>query len=291
MAAGLTEDTIPVVRTVAALRAVIAGWRRDGMRVGLVPTMGALHDGHVALLRKALDAGERSVVSIFVNPTQFGPTEDFAAYPRREASDLARLASEGAHLAWMPTVEEMYPSGFSSRISTGKLTEILEGEHRPGHFDGVATIVAKLLLQVLPDSAYFGEKDYQQLMVVRRLVCDLNIPVRIEGVPIVRDADGLALSSRNVYLSADERRRAVTLPQVLRQTAAAAAGLGRAAPLGDLVERAEHALSQAGFGPVDYVAICDTETLQPLEQLDRPARILGAARMGRTRLIDNMPVP
>jgi pantoate--beta-alanine ligase len=247
--------------------------------------MGALHDGHVALVRRAAATCDRVVVSIFVNPTQFGPGEDFTAYPRREAEDLARLAEAGASLAWLPAVEDMYPPGFSTVVSVKELTETLEGTHRP-----VAGVVTKLLLQVLPDTAYFGEKDYQQLQVIRRLVRDLDIPVRVEAVETVRDADGLALSSRNLYLTPDERRRAVALPRTLQATAAAA----RARPEGpfdDLLASARTALETSGFGPVDYVAICDAETLRPARDLRRPARILAAVRLGRTRLIDNLIIP
>jgi pantoate--beta-alanine ligase len=279
---------VPVIRTLGELRAVTTAWRAEGRKIGLVPTMGALHDGHLALIRQALDAGERAVVSIFVNPTQFGPNEDFSSYPRREAEDVAKLEAVGAHLVWAPMLEEMYPPRFATYVEVEELTEGLDGPHRPGHFRGVATIVTKLLLQVLPDSAYFGEKDYQQLQVVRRLTRDLDIPVRIVGVPTVRDHDGLALSSRNLYLGPDERRRATLLPQVLTETAqAAAAGI---ASFAELLRAARAALVEAGFGTIDYLQICDAETLAPTDNLDRPARIFVAVRLGRTRLIDNMPI-
>src|SRR5438094_5370871 len=212
---------IAVARTVAALREAIAGWRARQERVGLVPTMGALHRGHLALVEAARRHCRRVVASLFVNPKQFGPREDFAAYPRDEAADLAKFREGGVDLVFAPTVAEMYPSGFVTTVRLGGIGEILEGAHRPSHFDGVATVVAKLLLQCLPDAAYFGEKDYQQLMVVRRLVRDLDILVRIEGVPTVREPDELALSSRNVYLSPEERRVAPQLHRVLRETAAA----------------------------------------------------------------------
>ncbi len=279
---------LPVLRKGAALRARIAAWRQDGDRIGLVPTMGALHEGHLTLVRRALDAGERAVVSIFVNPTQFAPNEDFSSYPRREAEDVAKLQALGAHLVWAPELEEMYPPRFSTYVRVEELTEHLDGPHRPGHFQGVATVVTKLLRQVAPDRAYFGEKDYQQLQVVTRLARDLELGVEIVGVPTVRDADGLALSSRNLYLSADERQRAGILPRVLAETAdAAAAGV---ASLPELLRAARAALTEAGFGPIDYIQICDAETLVPVNALDRPARIFVAARLGRTRLIDNMPV-
>jgi len=282
------STALPILRKAADLRAQIAAWRAEGARIGLVPTMGSLHRGHLALVQQALDRGEKAVVSIFVNPTQFGPNEDFAAYPRGEAEDVAKLQAVGAHLVWAPTLEEMYPPRFSTYVRVEELTEYLDGPHRPGHFQGVATIVTKLLRQVAPDRAYFGEKDYQQLQVVTRLARDLDLGVEIVGVPTVRDPDGLALSSRNLYLSAEERQRAAVLPQILSETAqAAASGI---ASLAELLRAARAALGEAGFGPIDYIQICDAETLVPVHSLARPARIFVAARLGRTRLIDNMPV-
>jgi pantoate--beta-alanine ligase len=278
----------PVIRTVATLREQIAQWRRDGAGIGLIPTMGALHDGHLTLVRRALAAGERAVISIFVNPTQFGPNEDFSAYPRREAADVATFAAAGGHLVWAPTVDEMYPAGFATHVAVSGLTDGLCGPFRPGHFQGVATVVAKLLLQVQADHAYFGQKDYQQLRVVTRMARDLDIPTGIVGVPTVREADGLALSSRNVYLSPEERRAAAQLPRILRETAAAA--LAGAAPFARLLEAAKGRLAAAGFDPIDYVSINDAETLVPVESLERPARLFVAARLGRTRLIDNIPI-
>jgi len=277
-----------IIRTVAGLRDQIAAWRREGARIGLIPTLGALHEGHLTLVRRALAAGERAVVSIFVNPLQFGPNEDFGAYPRREAEDVAKLAEVGGHLVWAPTVEEMYPAGFASHVAVTGLTDGLDGPFRPGHFQGVATVVTKLLMQVLPDHAYFGEKDYQQLQVVTRMVRDLDIPTRIVAVPTVREADGLALSSRNLYLSAVERQAAAELPRVMRETAAAV--LAGEVPFARLLARATDRLSAAGFGPIDYVSICDAVTLVPVEDLSRPARLFVAARLGRTRLIDNIPI-
>jgi pantoate--beta-alanine ligase len=278
----------PVIRTVSALRDQVAQWRRDGDRIGLIPTMGALHEGHLTLVRRALAAGERAVVSIFVNPTQFGPTEDFSAYPRREAEDVAKFAAAGGHLVWAPTVDEMYPAGFATHVAVEGLTDGLCGPFRPGHFQGVATVVSKLLLQVQADSAYFGQKDYQQLQVVTRLAHDLDIPTAIVGVPTVREADGLALSSRNVYLSAQERQAAAQLPRVMRETAEAA--LAGEAPFARLLESAKARLAAAGFDPIDYVSINDAETLAPVDGLARPARLFVAARLGRTRLIDNIPI-
>jgi pantoate--beta-alanine ligase len=283
-----SAGTVPVARTLAELKDRTAPWRSAGASIGLVPTMGALHDGHLALVRRALQSNDRAIVSIFVNPTQFGPNEDFGAYPRREAEDLAKLAGLGVDLVWAPDAAEMYPPDFSTFVEVGDLTRHLDGPHRPGHFRGVATIVTKLLRQVAPDRAYFGEKDYQQLQVVTRLVRDLDLAVEIVGVPTVRDVDGLALSSRNLYLSPEERRIASTLPRILSATAEAAA---TAATLEPVLYAARASLTEAGFHPIDYLEICDASTLAPVRHLARPARIFVAARLGKTRLIDNMPIP
>jgi pantoate--beta-alanine ligase len=282
-AAGRTD----VVRDVPGLRAIVAGWRRGGATVGLVPTMGALHDGHRALIAAARRAGHRVVVSLFVNPTQFGPHEDFAAYPRDEAADLAIIAEQGAALLFAPPVEAVYPRGFSTTVGVGNLGEPFEGEFRPGHFAGVATVVTKLLLMALPDAAYFGEKDYQQLQVIRRLVRDLDIPVAIVGVPTVREADGLALSSRNRYLGPADRAMAAALPRVMRETAAA---LASGTPVAAALSAGRRALTAAGFAAVDYLAAVDPATLRPVEAIDGPARLLVAAHLGHTRLIDNWPI-
>src|SRR5438552_8194932 len=249
--------------------------------------MGALHRGHLTLVEAARGQCERVVASLFVNPKQFGPREDFAAYPRDEAADLAKFREDGVDLVFAPPVEEMYPPGFASNIRIAGISESLEGAHRLGHFDGVATVVAKLLLQCLPDAAYFGEKDYQQLMVVRRLARDLDIPVRIEGVATVREPDGLALSSRNIYLSPEERRVAPLLHLVLNDTAAALA----AAPdnVAARLQNGLAALRQAGFAP-DYLELRDAADLSPMSRLDRGARLLAAAHLGRTRLIDNVAI-
>jgi pantoate--beta-alanine ligase len=283
----MNKNDIAVARTVAALRERVHGWRTEGARVGLVPTMGALHAGHLALVAAAQAQCERVIASLFVNPKQFGPSEDFAAYPRDEAADLAALAKAGVDLVFAPSVAEMYPDGFASTVHIVGITEELEGAHRPGHFDGVATVVAKLLLQTLPDAAFFGEKDYQQLTVVRRLVRDLDIPVRIEGVPTVREADGLALSSRNVYLSPEERRVAPQLHRVIQDTAAAIIGAPHSVA-GNL-EKGLAALRAAGFLP-DYLGLRDAGDFSAMTRLDRPARLLAAAHLGRSRLIDNIPV-
>jgi len=283
MAAG----DIAVARTVAALRERVAGWRKQQERIALVPTMGALHRGHLALVEAARRHCERVVASLFVNPKQFGPREDFTAYPRDEAADLAKFREAGVDLVFAPTVEEMYPAGFVTAVRVAGIGDELEGAHRPGHFDGVATVVSKLLLQCLPDIAYFGEKDYQQLLVVRRMARDLDIPVKIEGIATMREPDGLALSSRNVYLSSEERRIAPLLYRVLNDTAAALAA--NPENVAATLQNGLAELRQAGFAP-DYLELRDAADLSPISQLDRPARLLAAAHLGRTRLIDNIPV-
>lgn len=271
----------------APLRAAVAGWRAAGEGVVLVPTMGALHAGHLALVAEARRIGRRVVASIFVNPTQFGPGEDFSRYPRDTDRDLALLAEAGTDAAYLPGVEAMYPPGFSTRIEVADLTEGLCGAVRPGHFSGVATVVTKLLNQVGPDIALFGEKDFQQLQVIRRTVRDLDMRVEIRGVPTVREADGLALSSRNRYLTPEERAVAPRLHATLARMARASAEGDTTTPL---VTRARAELVAAGFASVQYLAVCDAETLVPVEYATRPARILAAAYLGRTRLIDNVAV-
>lgn len=274
------------VRELNDLREAIAAFRAEGARVALVPTMGALHAGHMALIEAAKRPGTKVVASIFVNPRQFGPNEDLTRYPRREAADSRMLAEAGCDLLWLPPVDVMYPEGFASSISVSGVSEGLDGASRPGHFDGVATVVAKLFNQVGADAAYFGEKDFQQLAVIRRMVTDLNFPLEIVGVPTQRDDDGLALSSRNIYLDEEERAKAVALPRALGVAV-------RAITRGDDAETAlaEAATSLTGAGfVVDYVALVDAETLEPMPAPDRPRRLLAAARMGQTRLIDNIAV-
>jgi len=278
---------IATVRTTAELREQVRAWRGQGQTVGLVPTMGALHAGHLSLVRRSLATTDRTVISLFVNPKQFAPHEDFAVYPRDEDRDRAMLAELGSHLLFAPDVEEMYPEGFATRVSVSGLGDTLEGAFRPGFFEGVATVVAKLLLQCLPDRAFFGEKDFQQVMIVRRLVRDLAIPVEIVGCPTVREADGLALSSRNVYLDKAGRAMAPHLHETLRAVAAAVAA--GADPLAEETRAAERLLG-AGFAKVDYIAVRDAESLAS-PRPDRPSRVLGAAFVDRTRLIDNLPVP
>ncbi len=274
------------VRDLNSLRAAIAAWRAEGQQIALVPTMGALHAGHIALIEAAKRPGTRIVASIFVNPTQFGPTEDLGKYPRREAADARMLTAAACDLLWAPAVEEMYPDGFSTSISVGGVSEHFDGAARPGHFDGVATVVTKLFNQVRPDTAYFGEKDFQQLAVIRRLAIDLDMGIEIVGVPTQRDDDGLALSSRNIYLDADQRAKAVALPRAL---GVAARAIGRGDDVESALDEARTALVQAGFA-IDYVALADAETLAADPAADRPRRLLAAARMGATRLIDNIAI-
>ena len=273
------------VRELADLRAAVAMLRAEGGRVALVPTMGALHAGHLALIAAGRRAGAKVVASIFVNPLQFGANEDLSRYPRREAADARLLAEAGCDLLWLPDAATMYPAGFATTVSVAGVTELFDGAARPGHFDGVATVVLKLFHQVAPDLACFGEKDWQQLQVVRRMVADLDLAVEIVGVPTEREDDGLALSSRNLYLDPDERARAVALPRALGEAAAA---IGRGEPAAAALDRAHEALAAAGFA-VEYCDLADAATLGP-PQLDRPRRLLAAARIGTTRLIDNLPV-
>jgi pantoate--beta-alanine ligase len=279
---------LPTVRTVRGLRAVVSGWKHAGQRVALVPTMGALHEGHLSLVTLARQQAEHVVASVFVNPTQFGPAEDFARYPRTETRDAELLAGADCDLLFAPTVDEMYAPGFSTTVTVAGVSEPLDGAARPGHFAGVATVVSKLLIQAAPDVAVFGEKDYQQLQVIRRLVRDLDLPVEILGAPTARADDGLALSSRNAYLSEDERKIAPALHRALGEAA-------RRLRDGESIERVEAtgraALERAGFSPIDYFEVRDAETLARLDDgSTRDRRILAAAFLGKTRLIDNVGV-
>jgi pantoate--beta-alanine ligase len=279
---------LPIIRSTADLRAAVAAWRAQGLNVGFVPTMGALHEGHLSLVRQATSACDRVLASVFVNPKQFAPAEDLDRYPRQESRDAELLEQAGCALLYAPPVEVMYPADFATRVLVGGPSAGLETDFRPQFFEGVATVVAKLLLQAGADVAVFGEKDYQQLLVIRRLVRDLEIPTRIEAGATVREPDGLALSSRNAYLTADERRVAVALSRGLKDTA----GRARAGEPIETVERdAALALRAAGFRAVDYVAVRRAEDLAPFAagRLDEaPARVLGAAWLGTTRLIDNV---
>jgi len=279
------------VNQLAALRSAVDSLRSRG-ELALVPTMGALHEGHLTLVREARNQAPTVVVSIFVNPTQFGPNEDLAAYPRQLAEDSRLLEAEGVDLLWAPPVEEVYPEGFSTTVSVAGLSETLCGASRPGHFDGAATVVAKLFNQVRPDLALFGEKDWQQLAVIRRMARDLDLTQpfaeRILGIPTVREADGLAMSSRNRYLSPDDRQRAAALPRMMQN---AVDEIREGMDVDSALRWLETELIDAGFTSIDYAELADAESLQPLLALtDRPTRLFVAARIGGTRLIDNMPV-
>ncbi|MDA1090244.1 MAG: pantoate--beta-alanine ligase [Proteobacteria bacterium] len=278
---------VETVRTIQELRAVLKRWRQKGETVGLVPTMGGLHAGHLSLVRLSRAKTMRTCVTLFVNPKQFAPTEDLDTYPRDEDGDLAKLEAEGVDLVFQPGADEVYPAGYATSVHVGGLGDILEGEHRPGFFTGVATVVTKLLVQALPDIAVFGEKDYQQLLVIRRLTRDLDIPVRIESVPIVRDDDGLALSSRNAYLSDAERKTAPVLFGTLSQVAE---NVGRGANVAEQAEWGVDQLLHAGFAGVDYLCVRDADSLDEVSGASRPARVLAAATLGSTRLIDNVAV-
>jgi pantoate--beta-alanine ligase len=285
----MSSQALPTVRSVADLRAQVAAWRSEGFKVGLVPTMGALHEGHLSLVRLAGARADRVVTSLFVNPTQFAPHEDLDAYPRDEAGDARLLAETGCHLLYAPTVGEMYRPGSSTEVRVAGVSEPLDGAARPHHFAGVATVVTKLLVQCAPDVAVFGEKDYQQLQVIRRLVTDLDLPVDVVGGPIVRGPSGLALSSRNAYLSDAERLVADRLNLILAEAVRSLHG-------GATIEAAEAAgmaaLKAAGFDRIDYFEVRDAATLARLDipTPNAPARLLAAAVIGRTRLIDNMAV-
>ena len=276
-----------IVRDIEALRQAVADLRAAGGRIALVPTMGALHAGHMALVAEAKKRADHVVASIFVNPKQFAANEDLSTYPRREAADTRMLEENGCDLLWAPDADVMYPEGFATNVAVAGVSEGLDGAARPGHFDGVATVVLKLFNQVRPDVALFGEKDYQQLAVIRRLARDLDLPVEIVGVPTQRDADGLALSSRNLYRSEEERRAARALPRALGEAANA---IREGLSTEEALAAAREKLAKAGFERIDYVELRDAETLAPVASLDRPARLLAAARIGRTRLIDNLPV-
>lgn len=277
-----------IIRELAALRAAVQGLRGEGKRIALVPTMGALHAGHMALVEEGFRRADAVIASLFVNPKQFGVHEDLGRYPRRERADAQLLEKQGCEILWAPPVEQVYPEGFATTVSVAGVSEVLEGASRPGHFDGVATVVLKLLNQVGPDVALFGEKDWQQLAVIRRMVADLDLPCEIIGVPTVRDDQGLALSSRNAYLTEEELARARALPRALGE---AAAVIGRGEPVAGAIATAITRLAEAGFDPIDYVTLRDATTLAPRDTLaNEPARLLAAVRIGGARLIDNLPV-
>ncbi|MER9882981.1 pantoate--beta-alanine ligase [Mesorhizobium sp. M0118] len=279
--------SVPIVRSVAQLRQIVAAWRREGVRIAVVPTMGVLHEGHLSLVRAALEKADRVIVTLFVNPKQFNSQADLAAYPSTEDEDAAKLAPLGAHLLYAPDAEGMYPAAFATTVSVSGVSEGLCGAFRPGHFDGVATVVAKLFLQTSADFGFFGEKDFQQLQLVRRMARDLDIPITIVPCPTVREADGLALSSRNVRLSPAERAVAPELPSVLLETAER---LARGSPVLPTLAEARAAILAAGYREVEYLELRDEADLRPMTSLDRPARLLVAAWLGGTRLIDNVRI-
>jgi pantoate--beta-alanine ligase len=276
---------VQIVRTSEELTRGLAELRRGTF--ALVPTMGALHAGHLALVDEARRRADRVVATIFVNPTQFNDPADLDRYPRDEPGDLAKLESAGCDLVWLPSPADIYPDGFATTVHVSGVSDRWEGEHRPGHFDGVATVVAKLLLAARPDMALFGEKDFQQLAVIRRMVADLGLGVEIVGVPTVRDSDGLAMSSRNAHLSPEERGRAAILPKAL---ASAREAILNGTPAAEAIARAKQALVDAGFLRIDYVALVDAATLEPTDAPSGAARLIAAAAIGTTRLIDNLPV-
>jgi pantoate--beta-alanine ligase len=287
MEAMTERPSLPLAHTVAELRATVRAWKQNGMTVGFVPTMGALHEGHLSLVRQAGERADRVVASVFVNPTQFAPTEDLDRYPRQEAKDAELLASAGCHLLFLPTPATMYPDGFATSVTVTGVSDDLEGRFRPQMFGGVALVVAKLLNQVQPNVAVFGEKDFQQLLVVRRMARDLDLPVEILAGETVREADGLAMSSRNAYLSGDERAVAGKLNGILREAARRA----REGSPADSEAWATAEILKAGFDSVDYVAIRRAEDLSPFDaEITGSGRILAAAKLGETRLIDNLPV-
>lgn len=285
----VSDAPLPIARTVADLRRTVADWRRAGATVAFVPTMGALHEGHLDLVREAVRRADRVVASVFVNPTQFAAHEDLGRYPRQEAQDARLLAETGCHLLYAPGVEEMYPAGATTTIAVGGPAEDLEGAFRPQMFGGVALVVTKLFNQVRPDVAVFGEKDWQQLAVIRRLVRDLDFALEIVGVPTARDGHGLALSSRNAYLDDAQLAIARRLNGVLAEAAARARA---STPLAAVEREAHAALLKAGFDRIDYVAVRDADTLEPFPSgvVEGPARVLAAAWIGTTRLIDNLAV-
>jgi pantoate--beta-alanine ligase len=276
-----------IIRRLSDLSPALLPWREEGQKIALVPTMGALHAGHMALVEAAKAQADRVVASIFVNPLQFGPNEDLDRYPRQEAEDAELLQHHGCDLIWTPTADQLYPPGFATTVSVSGVSELWDGAARPGHFAGVATVVAKLFTAVRPDLAFFGEKDFQQLAVIRRMEADLGLGVAIRGVPTVRDADGLALSSRNAYLSSDERVSALALPQALEQAREAILG---GEPVGAALDDGKRKLVGAGFNRIDYFALVDSATLEPLDAPSGEMRLIAAAMIGSTRLIDNIRV-
>lgn len=278
--------SMKVTRDIPSTRQAIAETRRAGRRIGFVPTMGYLHRGHTSLIDAARRDNTWVVVSIFVNPTQFGPNEDFERYPRDTASDLRQCEEARVELVFMPTVADMYPPGSTTTVHVAKLTDTLCGPCRPGHFDGVATVVAKLFNIVQPDAAYFGQKDAQQLAVIRRMTHDLDLPIEIVGCPTVREPDGLAMSSRNALLSPDERRRAIVLYQALAAARQAVAAGER--DTGSIAAQMRRIVESAKPTRIDYISLVDPDTMQPVGRIERPVLVALAVRIGNTRLIDNL---
>ena len=280
--------TAPIVRTLAELRAMTRAWHRAGETIGVVPTMGALHDGHLSLVARAKDMSDRVIVTIFVNPKQFNTPEDLENYPRTEHEDARKLGRFAIDAIYVPDGAQMYPAGFATNISIAGLTNVLCGAHRAGHFDGVATVVTKLFTQTSADLAFFGEKDFQQLQVVRRMARDLDLGVEVIGCPTLREIDGLAMSSRNLLLSDQARGRASALFDVMEEMAEA---LQAGAAIGDLLPAARSRRAAAGFGDIDYLELRTNDTLTQIERAEAPARLFAAAWMAGVRLIDNIDVP
>ncbi len=278
---------VPIVRDLAGLRALTRTWQRAGEVIGVVPTMGALHAGHLSLVEAAKARADRVIVTIFVNPKQFNNPEDLANYPRTEDEDARKLAPYGVDAVWVPDGDTMYPGGFATTVAVSGLTEVMDGVHRPGHFEGVATVVAKLFLQSQADLAFFGEKDFQQLQVVRRMAADLNIPIEVIGCPTVRESDGLAMSSRNLLLHEQARAAAPALHEQMQKMAE---GIRQGKPIATLEAQARAQLEAVGFGPVEYLDLRSVDDLARLETADRPARLFAAAHLGGVRLIDNIAV-
>ncbi|MEM9872435.1 MAG: pantoate--beta-alanine ligase [Pseudomonadota bacterium] len=280
--------TAPILRTRAALREMTRGWQRAGERIGVVPTMGALHDGHLSLVARAKEMSDRVIVTIFVNPKQFNNPEDLENYPRTEHEDARKLERFAVDAIYVPDGPQMYPDGFATTVSVDGLTDVLCGAHRPGHFDGVATVVTKLFTQTSADFAFFGEKDFQQLQVVRRMARDLDLGVEVVGCPTIREMDGLAMSSRNLLLSDQARSRAAALNEVMEKMAD---GLQAGRAMVDLLPDARARLAAAGFGDIDYLELRTNETLRLIQRAEAPARLFAAAWMAGVRLIDNIDVP
>lgn len=276
-----------IVREMSDLGSLVASWRQFGLRIALVPTMGALHDGHLALVSAARQAADRVIATIFVNPLQFNDQGDLDRYPRTEEADIGKLEVAGCDAVWLPHPAQLYPEGFATTISVSGVSDHWEGAHRPGHFDGVATVVAKLFIACGPDIAVFGEKDWQQLAVIRRMATDLGMPVTIIGHPTVRESDGLAMSSRNALLSAEDRAKAVALPKTLDD---ACQRIAAGESVGEVLKDSLGAIATAGFGTVDYIAYVDGATLEPLECYRDGGRLIVAANLGKIRLIDNIRV-